>query len=70
MAPFLAYFKSYDVYNSNLNIIIGVTTGITELSPDDIDGFDSGEIFDLNGRRVSKTVKGGIYIINGKKVIL
>ena len=27
-------------------------------------------IYDLNGRRVAEPVKGGIYIINGKKVVV
>ena len=43
------------------------TTGI-----DEVNG-ENGEvkaIFDLTGRRVQETVKGGIYIINGKKVLV
>ncbi|MBQ8366100.1 MAG: hypothetical protein IJX41_09505, partial [Bacteroidaceae bacterium] len=28
------------------------------------------EIYDLNGRKVAEPVKGGIYIINGKKVVV
>ncbi|MBQ7056756.1 MAG: hypothetical protein IJM84_02260, partial [Bacteroidaceae bacterium] len=38
--------------------IDGINTGGTE-----------GAIFDLQGRRVTKPEKGGIYIINGKKVM-
>ena len=38
--------------------INGVTTGTA-----------NGAIYDLQGRRVSNAVKGGVYIINGKKVI-
>ena len=45
-------------------------TGITEISPDDIEGFDGGTIYDLYGRPVSEPAKGGIYIIDGKKVVL
>ena len=30
---------------------------------------DNGVVYDMSGRRVSNTVKGGIYIQNGKKVI-
>lgn len=32
-------------------------------------GTDNGAIYDIQGRRVSNAVKGGVYIINGKKVI-
>ena len=45
-------------------------TGITEISPDDIEGFDGGAIYDLQGRPVSEPAKGSIYIIDGKKVAL
>ena len=27
-------------------------------------------IYDLNGRRVTEMTKGGIYIVNGKKVVI
>ncbi len=45
----------------------GETTGIEEVVPS-----QQGEdvIFDLSGRRVKQPVKGGVYIINGKKRIL
>ena len=45
-------------------------TGITEISPDDTEGFGNGVIFDLNGRPVNEPAKGGVYIIDGKKVVL
>ena len=45
----------------------GETTGIEEVVPsqqrEDV-------IFDLSGRRVKQAVKGGVYIVNGKKRIL
>ena len=68
--PFRAYFKSSAAQNSNLRVFIGGTTSVTEISPDDIDGFNGGAIYDLNGRRVNEPSKGGIYIVNGKKVLL
>ena len=34
------------------------------------DGVASGEIYDLSGRKVSKMQKGGVYVINGKKVLI
>ena len=43
------------------------TTGVEEVET------ENGEvkvIYDLTGRRVQETVKGGIYIINGKKVLV
>ena len=30
---------------------------------------DNGTVYDLQGRKVTKPVKGGLYIVNGKKVI-
>ena len=42
------------------------TTGI-----DGVDAEQAGEfIFDLQGRRVAEPEKGGIYIINGQKVLV
>lgn len=32
-------------------------------------GAEKGVIYDMSGRRVNNTVKGGVYILNGKKVI-
>ena len=52
------------------NIVEMDFTGITEISPDDIEGFDGGAIYDLQARPVSKPAKGSIYIIDGKKVAL
>ena len=34
------------------------------------DGIANGDIYDLNGRKVQKLQKGGLYIVNGKKVIV
>ena len=50
--------------------ISDIPTGITEISPDDIEGFDGGAIYDLYGRPVNEPAKGGVYIIDGKKVVL
>jgi hypothetical protein len=44
----------------------GNTTGV-----DSVDAEQAGEfIFDLHGRRVAEPEKGGIYIINGQKVLV
>ena len=43
------------------------TTGVEEL---ETENEEVKAIYDLTGRRVQETVKGGIYIINGKKVLV
>ena len=40
-----------------------IPVGINALSAE-----GNAEIFDLSGRRVSKVQRGGIYVINGKRV--
>lgn len=45
----------------------GETTGIEEVVPSQQ---RKDVIFDLSGRRVKQAVKGGVYIVNGKKRIL
>ena len=67
--PHRAYLKSTAALNSNLRVFIGGTTGVTEISPDDIEGFNNGAVYDLYGRPVNEPAKGGIYIIDGKKVV-
>ena len=69
VSPYRAYLKSTVAQNSNLRVFIGGTTGVTEISPDDIEGFDGGTIYDLYGRPVNEPAKGGVYIIDGKKVV-
>ena len=50
------------------------TFTIKEAEDTAIDGVDAeaenAEIYDLSGRRVNEIVKGGIYIINGKKTLV
>ena len=50
--------------------ISNIPTDITEISPDDAEPLGNGVIFDLYGRPVNEPAKGGIYIIEGKKVVL
>ena len=69
VSPYRAYLKSTAAQNSNLRVFIGGTTGVTEISPDDIEGFDGGAVYDLYGRPVSEPAKGDVYIIDGKKVV-
>ncbi|MCR5820549.1 MAG: hypothetical protein K6F94_06370 [Bacteroidaceae bacterium] len=35
-----------------------------------IEGAQKGEIFDVTGRKVSRMQKGGVYVVNGQKVIV
>ena len=46
----------------------GGTTGIEELGGQN--GAVNSEIYDLSGRRVMLPQKGGVYIMNGKKVVI
>jgi|GEM_PF-3201878 len=66
-------FKAYlpaSAVNSNVKALrfnFGETTGIETLVPaTDVNA----PIYDLSGRRVLSTVKGGVYIQNGKKFIV
>ena len=47
----------------------GTTTGIEDVNTD-AKQQHTDAIYDLQGRRVAKPMKGGIYIINGKKVLI
>ena len=44
------------------------TTGITTLTNDVVEQRKG--VFDLQGRRMERTTKPGMYIINGRKVII
>lgn len=61
-----AYKKS--TYWDMFNITIGIEAGIdkSQLTT----GSEQLTIYDLRGRRVTDTEKGGIYIVGGKKVII
>ena len=45
----------------------GNATGVDEVNAEN--GKQKSEIYDLSGRRVNAPAKGGVYIINGKKMI-
>ena len=45
----------------------GNATGVDEVNGEN--GKQKSEIYDLSGRRVNAPAKGGVYIINGKKMI-
>lgn len=44
------------------------TTGIQNLTPVFTEG--DGAVYDLQGRKVAQPTKGGLYIVNGKKVVI
>ncbi len=44
----------------------GTATAINAL----INGNSQGELYDLSGRRVEGNVKDGIYVRNGKKIVI
>lgn len=70
--PYRAYFKGIDAQNSSMRIVLEGTTGIKEISLEQIEGIgeENVTLYDLTGRRVMNPVKGGLYIKNGKKIIL
>lgn len=48
-------------------VISGETTGISSIKTDSLNGQ---KVYDLQGRRVSKPTQKGIYIVNGRKVVV
>ena len=66
--PYRAYFKSDNASKSAFSVYISGTTGVKEVLSSEIDGFEAEVVYDLSGRKILDPVKGGIYIINGKKV--
>lgn len=50
-------------FSLNFGIVSGINNAV-------IGNNNQGVIYDLTGRRVNNTVKGGIYICNGKKIII
>ena len=55
-----------DIDDVNFKITVSPATGINGISADQL---KNGEVYDLNGQKVS-TVKKGVYIVNGKKTIV
>ena len=62
-----AYLKTASALGRDLDINWGDETGINAL--ENATKIDNGAIYDLSGRRVENPTKG-IYIINGKKVVV
>ncbi len=73
--PFRFYLTITDSENNpylnapqNINLVISdETTGISNIKVDSLSGQ---KVYDLQGRRVSKPTQKGIYIVNGRKVVI
>lgn len=69
---FRAYLKSKTEGARQVNIFVDGEE-ISIATPTAIDGIDvdnvDGNVYNINGQRVNKNVKHGVYIINGKKVV-
>ena len=69
--PNLKGFRAYLPLNgSSANSISIRFEGTTDIEHSEIRNQKSEMIFDLLGRRVEAITKGGIYIVNGKKVVV
>ncbi len=71
VCPFSAYLKNILATPSayaTMRVYISHPSGIEEISKDAIQGFDTG-MYDLQGRALSRPMKGQIYIENGKKKV-
>lgn len=70
VSPFRAYFAGTSVAATATSLGIGFggnTTGIAELKPSR--KVEDNNFYNLNGQRVSQPKKG-LYIVNGKKVVI
>jgi hypothetical protein len=66
-----APFKFSDQLNTIGSRVVGEENdGVTTIYDVPVDMNVEGLIFDLSGRRVAEPEKGGIYIINGQKVLV
>ena len=54
---------------STMRVIIREPNGTTAIEDAVIDAVQDNVVYDLQGRRVMNPTKGGVYIVNGKKVI-
>ena len=63
--PFRAYVESASGVRLLIGSLDGEATGIKYIRTTDADG--SEQWYDLNGRRISRPTKKGVYIHNGRK---
>lgn len=64
---FRGYYAPANTTSNGFALTFGDTTGIDAAIADAIDA--AAPVFDLSGRQVTKTVKGRLYIQNGKKFV-
>ena len=58
-----------DAYAAFMNKVFDVPLGIDDIS--DNDGYgNTNRIYDISGRRIAKPLHGGVYVVNGKKVVM
>ncbi len=62
--PFRAYIESTNGARMLTGCLDDEATGIDSLRLQDVDGTE--QWYDLNGRRISKPTRKGVYIHNGK----
>ena len=55
--------------SSAMRVIIREPNGTTTIEEAVIDVLQDNVVYDLQGRRVANPIKGGVYIVNGKKVV-
>jgi hypothetical protein len=55
--------------SNSMRVIIREPNGTTAIEDAVIDAVQDNVVYDLQGRRVMNPTKGGVYIVNGKKVI-
>ena len=55
--------------SSAMRVIIREPNGTTAIEDAVIDAVQDNVVYDLQGRRVMNPIKGGVYIVNGKKVV-
>jgi hypothetical protein len=67
LGDYIVWFKLNSYYNSLYNKASAIDPTV-DINDIEADNEANGIIYDLSGRKVSKT-GNGIYIINGKKVI-
>ena len=54
---------------NTMRVIIREPNGTTAIEDAVIDAVQDNVVYDLQGRRVANPIKGGVYIVNGKKVV-
>ncbi|MBR7028345.1 MAG: hypothetical protein IKI05_02920 [Bacteroidaceae bacterium] len=76
LLPFRAWFTvdastAQNIRSFSLDFGDGqqIITGIDEINGNSLNPYRQAPIYDLQGRRVTKPQKGGVYIVNGKKII-